>query len=596
MWAAWKTCCWRSLDVDGSLRTERSAGQRRAPKPCDHHLLFLLVSLLIALLPATEPATAAPVCPTGDANYPPFYRDAAPFEQAIASVAGYEPSNERLTGITVPHHLAADRLVALGFRAASQFQYKRVILLSPDHFFEAEKSFATTTRSFDTVLGPVRTDRAAVEELLGHHDFVEPSCLFAREHGVLALLPFLRRYFPAAAIVPVAISIKSGRADWDRMAAALQPLVDADTLIVQSTDFSHYLPQHVARGFDQQTLNILASGSLDMIAGLTQPGHADSSGALYIQTKLQQQIFRAAPLVVANENMQQYSETYVAETTSYMVVLFGQFGASYNNPATGKEHLYYFAGDTMFGRAMTRLLSDELAAERIVDEILARTRSRPLIVNLEGVVLPNVPEALEHMTLGMPEELALDWLKRLNVAGVSLANNHAFDLGGAGYRETVGALQKAGIPAFGQGEALQLPGLDIVGLTDIGANGTMALDLIVPELLDRLVRKDASKPVMAFVHWGSEYVPAPGPREKMLADEMRVRSVSAIVGAHPHVADGKLTALGGGDTLLAYSLGNFLFDQTAERSSGTLLEVRIFEQGTFFARLIPLPNFFDLRG
>jgi poly-gamma-glutamate capsule biosynthesis protein CapA/YwtB (metallophosphatase superfamily) len=91
-------------------------------------------------------------------------------------------------------------------------------------------------------------------------------------------------------------------------------------------------------------------------------------------------------------------------------------------------------------------------------------------------------------------------------------------------------------------------------------------------------------------------VPAPGPREKMLADDMRLRSVSAIVGAHPHVADGKLTALGGGDTLLAYSLGNFLFDQTAERSSGTLLEVRIFEQGTFFARLIPLPNFFDLRG
>ena len=72
---------------------------------------------------------------------------------------------------------------------------------------------------------------------------------------------------------------------------ALAPLVDSDTLIVESTDFSHYLPQHEARRFDQQTLNVLASGSLDGIAALLQPQHADSVGALYIQTKLQKALF-----------------------------------------------------------------------------------------------------------------------------------------------------------------------------------------------------------------------------------------------------------------------------------------------------------------
>ena len=106
---------------------------------------------------------------------------------------------------------------------------------------------------------------------------------------------------------PVAISIRADRADWDRMADALAPLVDRDTLIVESTDFSHYLPQHEARRFDQQTLNILASGSLDGIAALLQPQHADSVGALYIQAKLQKAIFSAAPLVIANENSQRYA-------------------------------------------------------------------------------------------------------------------------------------------------------------------------------------------------------------------------------------------------------------------------------------------------
>ena len=114
---------------------------------------------------------------------------------------------------------------------------------------------------------------------------------------------------------------------------ALAPLVDGDTLIVESTDFSHYLPQHEARRFDQQTLNILASGSLDGIAALLQPQHADSVGALYIQTKLQKALFSAAPLVIANENSQRYSPDYVQETTSYNVILFGTFGPELQRPA-----------------------------------------------------------------------------------------------------------------------------------------------------------------------------------------------------------------------------------------------------------------------
>ena len=551
-----------------------------------------LISGILLLLTVITPALAAAPCPSDD--YPPFYSDPKPFERAFASASSYEPANEKLTGITVPHHLTADRLVALGFKAASAFRYKRLIILHPDHFFQASRPFATTTRGFRTVLGPVHTDTAAAKTLLSSGDFVEESCLFGRDHGIRALLPFAHHYFPGAAVLPVAISIKAGRADWDRMVTALAPLVDDDTLIVQSTDFSHYLPQAQARAFDQQTLNVIASGSLDAIAALRQPQHADSVGALYIQTRLQQLKFGARPLALANENMQQYFAPPLSETTSYIVLAFGRFDKGFNNPATGKEHIYYFAGDTFFGRAMTRLLLQEDTAERITNEILSLTHGRPMVVNLEGVLLPDVPAALEHMTLGMPAELATDWLKRLNVAAVGLANNHALDLGQAGYEETRRALREAGIAHFGQGETVELPGLDVVGLTDIEKNGPRQDDPIGPELLDRLLRPDASRPVVAFVHWGKEYVPTPGPREQELADAMRLRSVSAIVGAHPHVASGSLVPLAGGDTLEVYSLGNFLFDQEASRSSGSLLELRVFEQGTVFARLIPLPNFFDM--
>ena len=266
--------------------------------------LWLGLALFAGLIAQASQALAAAACPPGDADYPPFYDSADLFDRAIEKVADYPPSNVRLTGITVPHHLLADRLVALGFRAASGQSYKRIVVLTPDHFRRADKPFATTRRGFETVKGAVAADADAVSRLLQAGDWIEENCLFDRDHGIRAMLPFVKHYFPEAKILPVAISIRAGRSDWDRMADALAPLAGADTLIVESTDFSHYLPQHEARRFDQQTLNILASGSLDGIAALLQPQHADSVGALYIQAKVQKALFSALPLVIANENSQ----------------------------------------------------------------------------------------------------------------------------------------------------------------------------------------------------------------------------------------------------------------------------------------------------
>ena len=52
--------------------------------------------------------------------------------------------------------------------------------------------------------------------------------------------------------------------------------------------------------------------------------------------------------------------------------------------------------------------------------------------------------------------------------------------------------------------------------------------------------------------------------------------------------------LRGGAAQMVFSLGNFIFDQSAPRGSGALLELRVFGQGTLAARLVPVPNLFDL--
>ena len=541
----------------------------------------------VALLATVVPALAGPC---GDGAIPPLHDDAGPFEAAIAHEADYPVSPSRLSGVTVPHHLVAGHLIARGLKAASGVAYGRVILLSPDHL-RRYRHAATTARELDTVFGPVPTDGDAVRQLVDGG--LELTCDLSTEHGVQAVLPFIRHYLPDARIVPVVISSRSERADWDRIAVALAPLVDDETLVVQSTDFSHYHPAGAARRFDQSVLNVIASGSLDLVAGLMQPDHLDSAGSMYVQMKLQHAVHGARPVAIASANQQQFATSRLAETTGYIVLLFGRFSGDDIMHEPGAE-LVYLAGDTHLARAMVPALSDEDAAERVVDAVLALTRGKPLVVNLEGVILPNVPDGLPHLTLAMPQELAIDMMRRLNVVGAGLANNHAMDLGQAGHAETLAALDEGGIALFGQGERFDIGSLSLVGLTDIESNGPPFSDLLDDTLLERLAIEDGSRNVVAFVHWGREYEPRPGPREVDLAERMRLAGASLIVGAHPHVASQELTALAGGEALMAYSLGNFMFDQSAATSNGKLLEVRLFEQGTWFARLVDLPNLFDI--
>jgi poly-gamma-glutamate synthesis protein (capsule biosynthesis protein) len=292
--------------------------------------------------------------------------------------------------------------------------------------------------------------------------------------------------------------------------------------------------------------------------------------------------------------MQDWAERFVAETTSYVVALWTDPEAPAGPPLQEGAAVTLIGGDTFFGRAWPRLLVDELAARRVEAAVRAVTRGRPLVVNLEGVLMEEVPSTLGPLTLGMPAGLALDWLTRLGVIGVSLANNHALDLGPAGLEETRAALAAAGIAAAAQGDRLALPGgAALVALTDLGGPGASALRLD-PAALDALVEPDATVPVVAFLHWGREGLAAPGPRELALAEEMRARGVAAVLGAHPHVASPGAVALGGGDTALLHSLGNFLFDQTGPATSGALAELWVFPQGTVFLRPLPLPDLFGL--
>jgi AmmeMemoRadiSam system protein B len=514
--------------------------------------------------------------------FPPFYPEAQPFLSAIRQTKS-APLAHRITGLTVPHHLLAADLIASAFALASGQVYRRIIILSPDHFSRSSTPFAVSIRNFQTVMGEVRIDADAVARLR-ENPLVSASNLFSHEHGVRALLPFVAHYFPRARTVAVAIHRDSHQAQWDSLAQTLAPLLTADTLLLQSTDFSHYLPWSQARQFDQETLRVLSAGDPSGVVSLTQPQHLDSRGAQYLQLRLQKQVYQARGTVMASRNSQEYTAQPLMSTTSYLVQVY----SPENLPVSGVQR-FFFAGDTFFGRYLAGKLARRPWRENLVNRVRQLTGGAPLIVNLEGVIMAECPAHPGPLKLCMAARPSLDILKDLNVVAVSLANNHSHDFGDLPCRTMQHLLQDAGLIVIKNRAVKDLGPFRLAALTDLDNRQEPVRALLRDADLDRFDGLKPHKPRFVFLHWGEEFRAVPGPREQALAARLAGRGVELIIGSHPHRA-GALT--GDRKQCLAFSLGNFIFDQSRPEVSGALLEVMFYPQGTYFLRLHPLGNLY----
>ena len=145
----------------------------------------------------------------------------------------------------------------------------RVVLLGPVHRVPARGLAATSAKAFETPLGKVNVDRAAVEQALQLPQVEINDEAHAPEHSLEVHLPFLQTVLYDFSIVPFAV----GDATAPEVAEVLELLWGgAETLIVVSSDLSHYLPYAVARRIDQATTDSILQ--LDLL-----PSHEQACGA-----------------------------------------------------------------------------------------------------------------------------------------------------------------------------------------------------------------------------------------------------------------------------------------------------------------------------
>lgn len=200
-----------------------------------------LLLLLSAVLLATG-EDVRPFLQTG-----PWYpADAAGLRRMLDGFFAPLPPPEkgvRVRGIVAPHagYAYSGRCAARAYAALSPGQgIRRVILMGSSHRSGFYGACVADYEAWDTPLGRVAVDLEACRTLARARRFFSDRERMLREHALENQLPFLQRALgDGFRIVPILFG-SLRREEFAAMAEAIAPLVDDSTLLVASSDLTHF--------------------------------------------------------------------------------------------------------------------------------------------------------------------------------------------------------------------------------------------------------------------------------------------------------------------------------------------------------------------
>jgi hypothetical protein len=266
-----------------------------------------------------------------------------------------------------------------------------------------------------------------------------------------------------------------------------------------------------------------------------------------------------------------------------------------------------FVGDIIFGRYREDNNFDPIVDPSKVTaeaplagpfaELDVQLRSDVLVGNLETPVIESLPQTSpigSKFRFGAGRS-DVQMLADAGFAVLSLANNHYYDLRAEGQLQSPKVLSDVGILPIGASrtetppyrvESHEAKGWKIGFISVTNRINTPVstaaptpdkpqvpyIELVdMPDTLLPLVEQARASHdlIIVAVHWGDEYAEAPNVYQQKVARALIDGGVDMLIGHHPHVLQGVEQYK---DGLIAYSLGNFLFEHTGEipRLTGVL--------------------------
>ena len=189
--------------------------------------------------------------------------------------------------LIAPHagYQFSGRCAGVAYATVKGRSYRRVIILAVNHSrYPVRGAAIVDVDAYRTPLGKVPVDRAACDQLLKAKLFGTHPAADRSEHSLEVHLPFLQEAIGSFELVPITVGHVTGE-DAAAIAAELRKVVDDGTLVVASSDFTHYGEQYGYAPFHvniRQNLEKLDTGAVELILKRDAAGfsrYLDRTGA-----------------------------------------------------------------------------------------------------------------------------------------------------------------------------------------------------------------------------------------------------------------------------------------------------------------------------
>jgi len=217
------------------------------------------------------------------------------FEKATAK------PREDVIALILPHagYQYSGQTAAGGIQSLGR-SYKRVVVIGPTHRLPMEDMFSVPRAThYETPLGRVPLDVEFAEKLLAYPLFQNVPAAYEQEHSVQIEVPLLQYKLGDFKLV----LIVAGQCSYETVVKAgriLASLIDTDTLVVASSDFTHYGPQYQYVPFKENIpdgIKKLDMGAFEFIAKL------DAKGLLGYRNRTGATICGCVPIAVLLETL-----------------------------------------------------------------------------------------------------------------------------------------------------------------------------------------------------------------------------------------------------------------------------------------------------
>ncbi|RAP27962.1 AmmeMemoRadiSam system protein B [Candidatus Marinamargulisbacteria bacterium SCGC AG-343-D04] len=192
--------------------------------------------------------------------YPSSKKDCLQFIHDFSAPITIPTCSKKPLAIVAPHagYVYSGKVAAHAFKSIQDFSYKRALILGPSHRYHFNGVSFLSEDSYETPLGAVEIDQDCVLALTRESEmFSNDSQAYSNEHSIEVELPFLKSCFPSLPIVPIVIGRYSPSILHDLATAIIRHCKREETLLVVSTDLSHFYPSDIAEKMDKKAIDIM---------------------------------------------------------------------------------------------------------------------------------------------------------------------------------------------------------------------------------------------------------------------------------------------------------------------------------------------------